>query len=167
LQGTDVGEEVAEGISPNLGKRAFWSVEKARQPELGGGERCEAVAGGECGAHIDVSPERDTDRHEGDDVDDAEARVDALVLTKVKFGDGFRAKGFRRFEDILAGEREHRAVVVRVGLEVKKGILDPCGESRQQLTIPAFADVYDALEHHVLPAGILDGRVIRDGASAP
>jgi len=88
------------------------------------------------------------ERNDGEDVGRADAWVDAAMLSDVDLLDRSSHGGDKRFDKVRAqpGERDHRAVVVRVGVDVEdvrlaspRGIRDG-GDDR---IIPALREVGD------------------------
>ena len=98
-----------------------------------------------------LGPQRN-ERHE---VDDADSRVDTLVSPEVDELGGSRDAGDERIGEraLLPGEREHRAVVVRVGVHVQEGRARAEGLSdrRDDRHLASFRDVGHRFQHDPYP----------------
>ena len=87
------------------------------------------------------------DRHH---VDGPDVRVDALVLAQVDLGDRSPREPDQRLTQfaLVAGEREHAAVVVGVGVDVEHARrADRALEALQLCQVAAFAEVGHSHEH--------------------
>ena len=126
-------------MAPDLGQRPLGSVQEARDAVLGSQPGREGRPGGQRVGHG-----RATEGHERHHVDDAEARVHAVVLAEVEPLD----RGCRhRPRGVGASEREHRPVVVGVGVHVEQVGTGGVRELAQRRLVTPFADVEHALEH--------------------
>ena len=111
------------------------------------------------------------ERHEGDDVDGADARVLALVLLHVDLRDGDLDGTLHRHGDRLglAGEGQHAAIVVDVRRPIEEVDVRCRGHDSRQgiddLGAPALAEVGDALDqlcHRAsVGAGLAPGDAVR------
>ena len=109
-----VGREVAEGVAAHVGQRALRAVEEARHPCSSASHVGEARRARRCASAIVAAVERD----EGHHVDHPEAGVDARRAPEVEALDRPRWRRARGASS--PDEREHRAVVVRVGVHVEQ-----------------------------------------------
>ncbi len=96
------------------------------------------------------------ERDERDDVGDADARVDTRVLAQVDQLDRSGDPGEQRLDDrlVVRREREHRAVVIGVRVDVQER--DAASRRRRRSPrndgrIPALGDVGHSLEHDPYP----------------
>lgn len=134
-------------MTSNLGECAFarqgsmgWTVEKTWHPEFAGGPFCERRTGGER-----VVDRGSAQWHERDDIDHTEPWVDTIrVATEVEKVDGPLCQVANRR---LTDEREDRAVVVMIRVDVQQVSPTGSGQIFDKAWISPLADVGDALEH--------------------
>jgi hypothetical protein len=139
-RGPDVGAQALEGLAANIRQRALGPVEEGRHTQLLGDPHGEPVP-----RRQRVRQRRARQRHEGHHVDDADAWVDPLVVTQVEPGDG---RAGHRPGTVLADQRQHRTVVVRVDVGVEQSLAGGLCELADQVFPPALTEVHDAFKEH-------------------
>ena len=138
-----------ERTPADLRQGSIRSVEKAGQSEDLAGPRGEGVA---CRQRLgelarDVGAARISDRDERDDVEHAEARVRTLVDAYIQGRDDRGCQGADGAFEVGARDREHRAVVPRVAVDVEKGGANELCQTPDDPGAGAFGDVDDRFEH--------------------
>jgi hypothetical protein len=116
------------------------SVEKAGDSEFFGRPFGKGLPGREC-----IGDVRSRQWDEGDDVDDAEARVNAVsVATEIECLDGVAGQAANR---LFANESEHASMVVGVDMEIENILAADRHQVVEHLGVPPLADVRHAFEH--------------------
>ena len=140
-----VTADVRQGPGPTAGKGP---VEKARHVELVGEPPRKVVAQGDGGGEIGRRPAVRRVGDEGDDVEHAEARVDAVVGAQVEMLERGAGEGAGGGNEVVGrcDEGVHRPVVVRIAMEVEEGGSGAGGQRGEDGIVPTLADVDDALE---------------------
>ena len=150
LCGTAVGRDPLEAgvaeeprLAPVLGEAPVEVDRHAeRRDPVGHGERGLARESLVLGAQVD----------ERNDVDGADAGMRALVLAQVDQADRRLHRGRERLDQLLRGadEREHRTVVVGVGVHVEepRGCRERLAQRLDLRRVASLRDVRDRFEHH-------------------
>ncbi len=147
--GAEVRRARGEGVAPDRWQRAVLRirvvVEERRHRQLVRDPAGERI----CGIDRDRR-RRPRQRNERDDVDDTEPRVRAFVVCEreeIGRGPGELPGCELGHEGVRGRDREHRAVVVGVGVDVEQPGAAGSREQVDGVGTPALGDVDDALEH--------------------
>lgn len=134
-----VGAEAGEGPSPHVGKRPVGAVVKTRDRQYGPRPDAELFSGSGRVEHGCTAK-----RHERDDVDDADPRVYPSMGAQInEFDCSFGELSGCSF----TYEREHRAVVMSIDVQVEQIVTHRGCERVQDGLISALGDIDDAFEH--------------------
>ena len=154
-RGATVGLTPLEGLSAHVGEAALGTVEEAGKLELRAGPRRKPVPGGDGVGHVGRCVERD-ERH---DVDNAHPRVGPVVVGDVDLADGTSGHRARRVLDLGSPQREHRAVMVSIAVDVEQARPGGRADAGDHVASPPLAHVDDTLQQRTTPALVRLGTV--------
>ena len=146
--GSDVGGEVAKGPSAHLGQRSLAALERSVEEDghvVGRGQPVRGVVAKRAGPWRLARVERD----EGHNVDDAKARMHALVTGQVELREG-NVNQIAHVGHELVGvvdQREDAAVMERVGVAVAQRLSRRVTQRVKDVEAPSLGEVEDAFEH--------------------